>query len=236
MSTLAPNAQMKIPSSEKSFTLLQAIALILVSALVFTGAGYLIGKTFFWKSLTETRIDQQLKYYEATVQANPKDSQARVNYGYTLLLKERYDDALQQLKVAETIDPKFEAPVYNEGLVYKGQKQYDQAIGAFTRAAKLAPRDYKNYLQMGVIYNLQGKYKDAVASLNKANQNEPGSSDIIYQIGFAAEKTGDKEGAKQMYQQALNFDPNYKDAKDALARLGVKSPSGSLDKGSTLNN
>ncbi len=234
MSTLAPDARMKIPSSEKTFSLLQAIALVLISALMFTGAGYLIGKTFFWKTLTETRIDQQLKYYEATVQANPKDPQARVNLGYTQLLKGQYDDALQQLKVAETIDPKFEAPIYNEGLVYKAQKQYDQALGAFTRAAKVAPRDYKNYLQMGVIYNIQGKYKDAVAALNKANQNEPGSADIIYQIGVSAEKTGDKAGAQEMYQQAINFDPNYQDAKDALARLGVKNPSGSLDKGNTV--
>lgn len=235
MSTLVPDARMKIPSREKTFTLFQAVALVVISAIVFTGAGYLIGKTFFWKTLTETRVDQQLKYYEATVQTNPKDAQARVNLGYTYYLKEKYDEALQQFKVAETIDPKFAAPFYNEGLVYKAQKQYEQAIGAFSKASKLAPRDYKNYLQIGVIYNLQGKYKDAITALNRANQEKPGSSDIIYEIGVSAEKSGDKEGAKGMYQQALNFDPNYQDAKDALARLGVKNASGSLEKGSTYN-
>lgn len=220
MSTLAPDARnISINSRDKSFTLFQAIAIILVSALVFVGTGVLVGKTFFWKSVEDTRIDQQLAFFQAKVDAEPKVPENRVNLGYTYFLKGNNDEALQQFKIAADLDPKYAAAFYNKGLVYEDEKKYDDALEAFSQAAKLAPRDYKNFLMMGVIYNKQGNYKSAITALNRANQENPGSADVIYQIGISAEKTGDKEGAKQLYQTALNYDPKYQDAKDALARL-----------------
>lgn len=219
MSTLAPQARMKIPSNEKTFTVLQAIAIILIFAIMFVGAGYLVGKNFFWKSIEQTRVDQQMAFYKAKVDSQPKVPENRVNLGYTYYLKGNYNGALQQFKVAVDIDPKYAEAFYNMGLVYKEQKKYDEALEVFSKAAKLAPRNYKNFMQMGVIYNLQGNYKSAITALNRANQENPGSADVIFEIGVSAEKTNDKSGAKELYQQALKFDPNYKEAKDALSRL-----------------
>ncbi|MDT3698261.1 MAG: tetratricopeptide repeat protein [Thermincola sp.] len=221
MSTLAPDVQkLRIPSHEKSFTLLQAIAVILISAVVFVGAGFAAGKVFFWKSLEESRLDQQLAFYKAKVDAQPKVAEDRVNLGYTYYLKGDYKNALQHLKIATEIDPKYADAFHNVGLVYREQQSYDEALEAFSKAAKLAPRDYKNFMQMGVIYNAQGNYKDAITALNRANEEKPGSADVIYQIGVAAEKSGDKDGARELYTTAVNYDPNFKEAKDALARLG----------------
>lgn len=215
MSTLAPN----VHSEERNFTILQAIAIILLAAAVFAGVGVLVGKTFFWKSVNDTRIDQQLSFYQAKVDAEPKVPQNRVNLGYTYFLKGKNEDALRQFKIAADIDPQYAAAYYNMGTVYQEEKKYDEALEAFSKAAKLAPRDYKNFLMLGVVYNAQGNHKDAITALNRANAENPGSSDVIYQIGIAAEKTGDKEGAKELYKTALQFDPKYQDAKDALARL-----------------
>lgn len=220
MSTIAQDTRKAgLPSGDKNFTLLQAIAIILVSAIVFSAAGILVGKTFFWKNFEDTRIEQQFAFYKAKVEAEPKDPESRVNLGYTYFLKGNNDEALQQFKIAADLDPKYAGAFYNKGLVYNKEKKYDDALEAFSQAAKLAPRDYKNFLMMGVIYNQQENYKDAITALNRANEENPGSSDVIYQIGIAAEKTGDIEGAKELYQQALDYDPKYQDAKDALARL-----------------
>jgi len=221
MSTATPNVEkIHVPSHEKTFTLLQAIAVILVSAMVFVGTGFVVGKAFFWKTLEDTRLDQQLAFFKAKVEAEPKIAESRVNLGYTYYLKGEYKQALQHLKIATQIDPKYADAFYNIGLVYREQKSYDEALESFSKAAKLAPRDYKHFLQMGVIYNAQGKHKDAITALNRANEEKPGSADVIYQIGVAAEKTGDKDGARELYTTAVNYDPNYKEAKEALARLG----------------
>ncbi|HWI54766.1 MAG TPA: tetratricopeptide repeat protein, partial [Desulfobacteria bacterium] len=140
MSTLAPNVR----SEERNFTILQAIAIILLSAAVFTGAGVLVGKTFFWKSVNDTRVDQQLSFYQAKVEAEPKVPENRVNLGYTYFLKGKNEEALRQFQVAADIDPKYAAAFYNMGTVYQEEKRYDEALEAFSKAAKLAPRDYKN--------------------------------------------------------------------------------------------
>ncbi|PKM81683.1 MAG: hypothetical protein CVU89_07975 [Firmicutes bacterium HGW-Firmicutes-14] len=220
MSTLAPDARkIQANSGEKTFTLLQAVAVILVSATVFVASGFLVGKTFFWKTIEDTRIEQQLAYFKAKAEAEPKVPENRVNLGYTYFLKGEYKQALQHFKVAISIDPKYADAYYNIGLVYNEQNSYDEALEAFSKAAKLAPRDYKHYMMMGVIYNKQGNYQSAISALNRANTEKPGSADVIYQIGIAAEKTGDKEGARELYQTALNYDPKFEEAKEALARL-----------------
>lgn len=220
MSTLAPQARnFQVSSQERHFTLLQAIAVILLAAAVFIAAGVLVGKTFFWKSIEDTRVAQQLAFYQAKVDAEPKVPENRVNLGYTYYLTGKYDEALKQFQIAADIDPKYAGAHYNMGTVYQEQKKYDEALESFSKAAKLAPRDYKNFLMMGVVYNIQGNYKSAITALNRANAENPGSADVIYQIGVSAEKTGDKDGAKELYKTALQFDPKYQDAKDALARL-----------------
>ena len=220
MSTMAQDAgKVRIPSHEKSFTLFQAILVVLISAAIFVGAGMTVGKMFFWKSVEDSRIDQQLAFYKTKVEAEPRSPEERVNLGYTYYLKGDDKSALQHLKVAVQIDPKFADAYYDLGLVYEDQTKYDDALESFANAAKLAPRDYKHFLQMGIIYNMQGKYQDAITALNRANEEKPGSSDVIYEIGVAAEKTGDKKGAKELYNTALSYDPNYKEAKEALARV-----------------
>lgn len=221
MSTMAQDVRrVQIPPHEKSFTLFQAVLVIVISAAIFVGAGFIVGKMFFWKSVEETRIDQQLAYFKAKVEAEPKSPENRVNLGYTYYLKGEHKYALQHLKVAVQIDPKFADAYYDIGLVYKDQKKWDDALEAFSKAAKLAPRDYKHFLQMGIIYNMQGKYKDAITALNRANEEKPGSADVIYEIGVAAEKSGDKEGARELYNTAVSYDPNFKEARAALARVG----------------
>lgn len=220
MSSAAPEAgKIRINSHEKTFTLLQAIAVILVSATVFAASGFLVGKTFFWKSVEQTRVEQQLAFYKSQVDAEPKKPEMRVNYGYTLFLKGNNNEALQQFQIAADLDKKYAAPHYNMGLVYKDMEKYDEALEAFSQAAKLSPRDYKPFMMMGVVYNLQGNYKSAITALNRANDENPGSADVIYQIGVSAEKTGDEAGAKELYQRALDYDPKFQEAKDALGRL-----------------
>lgn len=220
MSSIAPGAQNGPVVTEKTFSLLQALAIVLLAVTVFAASGILIGKKFFWhESLDEARIDEQLAYYEAKVKAEPKVPENRVNLGYTYFLKEKYDEAIRQFQTAVELDPKYYQAYYNMGLVYEEQKRWDDALEMFTKAAKLAPRDYKNFLQMGIIYTEMGKYQDAFKALNAANNEQPGSADILYYIGVAAEKSGDKKGAADMYKEALRFDPNYKEAKDALDKL-----------------
>lgn len=220
MSTIAPGAQNLPVSTEKTFSILQTLAILLLAVAVFAAAGVLIGKNFFWhEALDQSRIDDQLAFYEAKVKADPRVPENRVNLGYTYYLKDKYNEALKQFQVAVELDPKYYQAYYNMGVVYKDQKRWDDALEVFAKAAKLAPRDYKNLMQMGIIYTEMGKYPDAFKALNAADRENPDSADIIYYIAVAAEKSGNKSGAKDMYQQALNYDPNFQEAKDALNRL-----------------
>ena len=140
MSTIT--SKVKINQPGKTYTLFQAIALVLAMILLFVGIGVGLGKAFFWKSFEEVRIEQQLAYYKQQVQSKPKVPDNRVKLGHTYFLNGQYDEALQEFQAALAFDPKYAAVYYNMALVYKEQKQYDQAIQALTKASKLAPRDF----------------------------------------------------------------------------------------------
>jgi tetratricopeptide (TPR) repeat protein len=223
MSTTIPTAEeskgLVISGGEKSFTLFQAITLVVVSTLVFFALGSLVGKAFFWKSTTEVRIEQQIAYFKAKAEAEPKNPDNRVKLAYTYILQKDYNEALKNLQVALAINPKHKGAYYNMGLAYQGQKNFDKALESFNKALKLSPRDYQSLYQMGVIYNEKGNYKAAAEALQKAYKEKRGSADIIYQIAVSTEKMGNKQRAITLYKEALKYDPNYEEAKSALASL-----------------
>lgn len=219
MSSMAPTQNGPV-YTEKTFSLLQALAIVLLAVTVFAASGILIGKQFFWhEELGQSRINEQLAFYEAKVKAEPKKPENRVNLGYTYFLKDKNDEAIKQFQMAVQLDPKYYQAYYNMGQVYEDEKNWDEALEMYAKAAKLAPRDFKNFMKMGIVYTNMGKYQDAFKALNAANMEEPGNADVLYYIGVAAEKSGDKKGAADMYKEALRFDPNYKEAKEALDKL-----------------
>jgi len=214
----------KTPSKRKktkndSFTRLQSVLLILLTLVISVGGWYWVGITYFWNGLDTKRVDAQLTYLQQQVQAKPQDPKTRVELGYTYFLKGKDDQAIQELNQAVLLDPKDFDAYYNLGLVMQKEKRNDEALKNFQKAVDLSPKDYKAQMQKGVTYRNMGMYKEAIAALQVADKLLPGSADIIYETGRVAEAQGDKAAATDMYKQALSYDPLFKEAATALARV-----------------
>lgn len=202
-----------------SFTPLTSIILILLTLVVSVGGWYGVGKYYFWSNLDMKRVNQQLDYYKQKVQAEPNDTAARVNLGYTYFLKGNDGQAIQEFNQALMIDPKNFDAVYNLSLVFIKEKRFNEALEKLNAAGQLSPRDYKVPYQKGIVYRNLKMYKEATDSLNTANTLMPANTDIIYEIGMVAEAQGKKDDAIQIYKQVLSYDPLYKPAISALERL-----------------
>lgn len=219
--TIASGVPASFAKREKndSFTLLQGIALILLTLVVSVGGWYLVGKNYFWTGLDRNRINQQLEHLQEKVKADPKNLEIRVALGYTYFLKGDNKQAIKELNEVLKVNKKYYDAYYNLGLVYLDEDEPDEALEMFQKAIEISPKDYKGYLQKGIVFREMKKYKEAVDTLQKANQLAPRNADIIYQIGLVAEEKGDKDIAIGIYKEALSYDPLYKDAKKALERL-----------------
>ncbi|RHW37348.1 tetratricopeptide repeat protein [Neobacillus notoginsengisoli] len=211
----------RINKKKDRFSKLQGISLIIGTLLISIVSGYFISDKFFWNN-DDNRLEEQVAYYEGLVSKEPNNPEHRVNLGYSLHLVNKSEEATKQLQIAIDLDKKNVSAYFNLGLVYNDQKRYDDALKQANKAVELAPRDYKGFLLEGMTYRQLKMYDEALKSLQEADKLMPVNNDIVFEIGRVAEDQGKLADAEELYKQALSYDPLYKPASEALARLSEK--------------
>ncbi|AZU63966.1 tetratricopeptide repeat protein [Neobacillus mesonae] len=212
----------RINRKKDYFTKLQATMMIIGTLLISLIGGYFICDKFVWTDKNQSRLDEQIAYYEDMVSKESNNPENRINLGYSYHLKGRNDEAVKQLQIAIDLDKKNVGGYFNLGLVYNDQKRYDDALKQSKKAVELAPKDYKGHLLEGMIYRKLKMYKDSLASLEKANKLMPANTDIIFEMGKVAEDQGKVKDAEELYKKALSYDPLYKPASEALTKIASK--------------
>jgi tetratricopeptide (TPR) repeat protein len=212
----------RITKKNDRFTKVQGISLILASLFISLIGGYFISDKFFWSNEEQSRIEQQVAYYEELVSKEPNKPDHRVNLGYSYQLNGDNEEAIKQLQTAIDLDKKNVGAYFNLGLVYNDQERYDDALKQSNKVVELAPRDYKGHLLEGMIYRKLKMYKEALVSLQEADKLMPVNNDIIFEMGRVAEDQGNVTDAEELYKKALSYDPLYKPASEALTKLAGK--------------
>lgn len=210
--------------SPKTFTILQSILLLILSLAITSGGGIALGNYYFWNDIDMKRVNEQLEFYKERVRIDPSNLENRIILGYTHYLKGDNKDAIREFLYVLGQDENYYDAHYNLGLVYLDEKRYNEALTSFNKTVQIAPKDFKGHVQMGIAYRNLGMYEEAIKALNSANQISRGNADIIYQIGVVAEAMGDYQNAADIYKDALEYDPLYKDAAEALERLEANQP------------
>jgi tetratricopeptide (TPR) repeat protein len=109
-----------------------------------------------------------------------------------------------------------------KGLFYSYKNEKAASIPFFEKCMLLDYNFMQAYLEKALsLYDLK-KYDNAALVLEQAvkvqNQYDKG----YYYLGQCYEKLNRREEAVEAYQIALEIDPSYQEAKDALGKLGVK--------------
>jgi tetratricopeptide (TPR) repeat protein len=112
-------------------------------------------------------------------------------------------------------------------LLYSGDKQYDRALAEFDEVLKTNPDDYTALYQVGRLAALTGQFVDrGVTSLRRclelpppATPNTPGHAAAQWRLGMLLEKKSDPAGARAAYAAAVQLDPKFNPALDALKKL-----------------
>lgn len=108
------------------------------------------------------------------------------------------------------------------GVAYKQMNLLDDAVLEFELAAKDDLRECACYAMIGSIYVEHELWAEASKALSRALNAQKRSSEqetsLYYDLGHAAEKSGDAEQAANYFQQALARNPQYRDARQRLER------------------
>lgn len=185
--------------------------------------GILVGKLFFWNNYTKTSLaDRQISTLQNKLQSSPKDAKTLTDLGWSYFQKGDHNQALNYYRQAIEVDNKYYPAHLNLGVTYLEAKKYELAIESFKQAITLSPKAPAPHLNLGIAYIQTAKYEEAVRELTLANDYQPGSVETLYQLGFAYEKLQKYKEAADQYNGALQFNPKYSQATDALTRIKDK--------------
>ena len=207
------------PKVPKTLSIWIFIPVVLVYVGMLALSGWYVGEKYFWSNADMARLEQEVAQYEQMVKDKPKNLEYKTTLGYKYYLVGRHEDAIVVLQSALDIDKNYFPAYLNLGYVYFDLEDYNAALKNFDKCTKLAPTDYIGWMNVGVTSYKLGNIKKSYETLNKAMTLNRGSADIHYHLGVASELNKEKDLAIEQYEEALTYDPNYEDAKEALKRL-----------------
>lgn len=113
-------------------------------------------------------------------------------------------------------------PNFMQGLYYNTIGGYNNAIPFFDKCLEISYTDMEAYTAKSIaLYNM-AKYNEALAVLDKALTLQNNFDVGYFYRGKNLEKLNRIDEAKQAYKQALLYDKDYYEAREAFERLGGK--------------
>lgn len=124
-------------------------------------------------------------------------------------------DALAALTRAQQLSPEDSDILNNLGFVQMASGDVDAAIASFQKALRLTPDAAQIRNNLGFALARQGRDDEALEMLRSAGSE----TEARYNLGVACELRRDNACAITQYQAALNAQPSYTPATQALHRL-----------------
>lgn len=163
------------------------------------------------------RYRQQERYPEAiaaleeSVNLDPQNTSSRVLLGWTLHLAGKEDAAAEALRQAIYQDL-FNIPALNAmGIVCLVNGDLNDAVAAHSWALMLKPDNEIAYYNLSLAYHGLQKYDWAIATASQAAALEPTNPHPLVAQAIAQWDSGNPALAQQVYRQAINLDPRYRD-------------------------
>lgn len=113
--------------------------------------------------------------------------------------------------------------LFIKGLFYSFNNDKKKAIEFFNKCLAISYSFMDAYREKAIALYDIGSYAEALNVLDKAVTIQNNFDEGYYYMGRCLEKLNKPDEAVAMYERALLYDPGYVEARQALAKLGVKS-------------
>ena len=170
------------------------------------------------------------KSWKEAIRLDSKNARSHNNLGVLRSAEGKFVEAMTEFQLASKLDPENPSYLVNLAAAMIELKQVENARAQLARADKLSGKRI-DVGALGAAYLAKlDKQWDKVLqySTMALSQNEDYTQAMLLK-GEALEHLKKPEEALKLYQQALESDPNVKEAEQAIARLKKPEPSTSPD-------
>jgi tetratricopeptide (TPR) repeat protein len=161
------------------------------------------GFSYFAKN----QIDLAIADFTRALELDSNYMVAYYNRGVAFFDLGQNERAITDFTKAMELGLRGKGPYHVRGLAYAKQGQYDLAIADFNKALEIDPKDAASYNNRGISYLLKGQYKRTISDLTRAIELDSKNAAFYhFHLGFAMDKTGDKELARHNFFKAREMD------------------------------
>ena len=151
----------------------------------------------------------------------PADPEIYVLRGTAYLYVNNVEAALTDFSKAIELNPRSARAYRGRGMAHAHETDFDDALSDLGRALAFDPRSDLTHAHRAVVYAQMGTPELGLKDVERGLKINAKSAHAFWARGEIELALGRREPAIASLRQALEQDPEHKDAKLALARLGV---------------
>jgi tetratricopeptide (TPR) repeat protein len=153
---------------------------------------------------------------------SPTDSEIYVLRGTAYLYVTNVDAALTDFAKALELNPRSAGAFLGRGMAHAREEDFDDALSDLGRALAYDPQSDLTHAHRAVVYAQMGTPELGLKDVERGLKINAKSAHAFWARGEIELALGRREPAIASLRQALDHDPEHRDAKLALARLGVE--------------
>ena len=147
------------------------------------------------------------------------DSSDLMDKGDEALENKKLDKALAIYSEANIKSPNSSETLFKMGYTLGLQDRDDEALEYYKEALALDKNNTFTYQAMASIYRKKGEYTSARMSLNASLDIDSSNPITYYNYGNLLQDMNHKEEAIEMYEKAIEINPDFDEAKEELSKL-----------------
>ncbi|HXJ92555.1 MAG TPA: tetratricopeptide repeat protein [Terriglobia bacterium] len=170
-----------------------------------------LGNSYF----EQHKLDLAEKEFQATLREHPDDREANYNLGSLLLVKKEPKLAIPYFS---RVKPQDAQVLFNLSQAYFASGQKSKGLELAKSLSELAKDNVRAHFTLGVLLASQEEYADAIHEFEAADALEPGTFEILHNLGQAYLKSGDNGHALEVLNRALKLQPDSADTLYLMAQ------------------
>jgi putative PEP-CTERM system TPR-repeat lipoprotein len=170
--------------------------------------------------MAQRKTDQARTQFEEIGRRRPSSPVAPTMLGMIAELQGRRQDAEKHYRKALDLDANAYVAANNLAWLYADAGQnLDQALQLAKRASDAIAGSGETYDTLGWVHYKRQLSSLAIAAFEKSIATDPKNPAFRYHLGLALAQNGDKQKARESFQEALKLRANYPDAQKAIEEL-----------------